>query len=219
MSSSCVIRRGAPTHVSYIAVLLLLLTAGCASVTADPPVSQPQVVATEPAAAQPAAKPVAAATPQPEPASVPAPSVATRAPQAAPKDAPPVAKTSPPVGLAAQPAAPPVAAAPPLAPAAPLTLDYNTLVEQLKATKAIGIFTKISLRNQIGDLMKEFSDHYQSKGTRTMAELRRSYDLLIMKVLSLLQDADPKLAAVIYSSREAIWSLLADQKTFAALPT
>jgi len=49
-----------------------------------------------------------------------------------------------------------------------------------------------------------------------MTELRRSYDLLIMKVLSLLQDDDRQLASAIVSSREAIWGLLADPKKFAA---
>ena len=38
-----------------------------------------------------------------------------------------------------------------------------------------------------------------------------------MKVLSLLQDHDQKLAADILSSRERIWDLLADPKKFLAL--
>ena len=50
-----------------------------------------------------------------------------------------------------------------------------------------------------------------------LAELRQSYDLLIMKVLSLLQDSDPVLARDIVTSREAIWSLLADPAKFATL--
>jgi len=51
----------------------------------------------------------------------------------------------------------------------------------------------------------------------TLTELRRSYDLLMMKVLSLLQDHDQQLASDILSSRERIWGLLADPKSFAAL--
>jgi hypothetical protein len=38
----------------------------------------------------------------------------------------------------------------------------------------------------------------------------------MMKVLSLLQDEDQKLASVV-SSREAIWDFLADPKKFATL--
>ena len=77
--------------------------------------------------------------------------------------------------------------------------------------------TKISLKNKVDDLMSQFSDHYKGKAKPTMAELRQSYDLLMMKVLSLLQDSDPTLASSIVSSREAIWGLLADEKKFAAL--
>jgi hypothetical protein len=215
-------------HVAYAAVLLFLLTAGCASVTPDTPVSQPQVVAPQPATPQPAAKPVAPATPEPAlatvpaPDAVPAPRVTTPAPQAASEVVPPVARTPVPIGRAPKPAAPPVAAAPapvaaPAAPVVPLTLDLNALKERLKQTKAIGIFTKIALKNQVDDLLEQFSEYYEGKAKLTMTDLRRSYNLLMMKVLSLLQDADETLASAIVSSREAIWALLADPKTFATL--
>jgi hypothetical protein len=45
-----------------------------------------------------------------------------------------------------------------------------------------------------------------------MTDLRRSYDLLMMKVLSLLQEEDQKVASAIVSSRKAIWRLLADNR-------
>jgi hypothetical protein len=172
----------------------LLLTAGCASAVPDSQVSQPQ-----PAAPQPAAAPVAPTKlpPAPKPAATP---VTPATPAAAPRLA-----------------APPVVPAPTAPAAAPLTLDLNELEAQLRTTKAIGVFTKISLKNQVDDLMKLFREHYEGKTTRTMPDLRRSYDLLIMKVLSLLQDTDQMLASAIVSSREAIWGLLSDQNTFATL--
>ena len=68
-----------------------------------------------------------------------------------------------------------------------MTLDLTALENQLKSTKAIGIFSKIALKNQVDDLMKQFREHYQGKSSTTMTELRQSYDLLIMKVLSLVQ--------------------------------
>jgi hypothetical protein len=110
-------------------------------------------------------------------------------------------------------AAPPVAKTPAVAPA----LDLNTLEAQLKETKAIGVFTKITLKNQVDDLLDKFRAYYQGKAKLTMTDLRRSFDLLMMKVLSLLQDEDQRLASAIVSSREAIWGLLADPKKFATL--
>lgn len=91
------------------------------------------------------------------------------------------------------------------------------MTARLRATKGIGLFTKIALKNQVDDLMDRFRDHYSGKAKATMADLRRSYDMLLMKVLSLLQDADQMLASAIVTSREAIWALLADPKKFADL--
>ena len=103
------------------------------------------------------------------------------------------------------------------APSAPASLDLNSLKEQLKETRAIGVFTKLSLKNQVDDLLQEFRDFYRGGAKITMAQLRRSYDLLLMKVLSLIQDADQRLASAIVASREAIWGLLADQQKFSTL--
>jgi len=213
--------------VRYPAVLLILLSAGCASVT--PP--QPHVAAAQPTAPQPAAtnsadKPVEVATPDPvasqpvasqpvasQPAATP---VATAAPQparAAVKP-PPVKPVPLPVLKGAAPIAPAVAASR-VAAAAP-ALDLDALKARLRATKAIGVFTKLSLKNKVDDLMKQFTEHYQGKKP-PLAELRLSYDLLMMKVLSLLQDSDQALATQVVSSREAIWALLADEKKFFAL--
>ncbi len=203
-------------HFARVAVLPLLLGAGCASVPSSAPIPQPEAVAPQSIAA-----PVAPATA----VSTPAPSIAVAAPQVAGKATEPAAKAPPPAAVAKAPAAPgaraPTLAAPAVvaspAPASPPALDLNALKEQLKETKAIGVFTKITLKNQVDDLLDQFREYYQGKAKLTIAELRRSYDLLMMKVLSLLQDADQKLASAIVSSREAIWGLLADPKKFATL--
>jgi len=134
---------------------------------------------------------------------------------ATPPDAPvPVVATKP-----VTPARPPTTPAAAPAPSArtPAALDLNTLKEELKDTKAIGFFTKVTLKNQVDDLLDQFREFYEGKAKLTLTDLRRSYELLIMKVLSLLQDADQKLASAIVSSREAIWGLLADRTTFANL--
>jgi hypothetical protein len=186
----------------YSAVVVLLLSAGCAH---EKPETSPPVPA--PAAPAPAALP-------------PAPTTKG-------KSAPPVTKTPAPKAQAAKAAAPKAAAPKPAAPGAPSAptretaagapLDLDALKMQLKETKAIGVFTKLALKNQVDDLLDKFRAHHQGKATPTITELRQSYDLLMMKVLSLLQDHDQHLASEIVSSRERIWGLLVNPTTFAAL--
>jgi hypothetical protein len=196
---------------------------------AAPPAAKPAAPSTatsEPATAKPAAPapvpPAAPSTAKPTPSSPAKPAAPATAKPATPSTAkpaaPPVTKPAP-SEATAKPAAPAPSAPKPAAPSTPKVsaLDLETLKEQLKGTKAIGVFTKLTLKNQVDDLLDRFRDHYAGKNKVTMSELRRSYDLLMMKVLSLIQDKDQKLATDIVASREAIWGLLADKEKFAAL--
>ena len=103
----------------------------------------------------------------------------------------------------------------PGAPATP-SLDLASLEQRLKDTRAIGLFTKLSLKNQVDDLLTQFRA-FHAKKTPPLSELRQRYDLLLLKVLSLLQDGDPPLAAAISGSRESLWSILTDPQKFARL--
>ena len=128
---------------------------------------------------------------------------APKAPATPGPSEPPRAKKSPEPSPSRQAAAP--------------TLDLKSLEKRLRETKAIGVFTKLSLKNQVDDLLNQFRAFHQGKDGSKLPELRQSYDLLMMKVLSLLQDSDPSLARDIVTSREGIWSLLADPAKFATL--
>jgi hypothetical protein len=209
----------------FAGLLLTVLIAGCGGVKpappGEPPKSAPQAGTAAPVVpppAPPAAPPPPAAV-QSTPAPVPPPPAPPKAPgsESTAKAAPPVAKAAPKAPSA------PAAQAPKKEPAPPETakpqappLDLNSLETRLKDTKAIGVLTKIALKNQVDDLLNQFRAFYQGKLKTTLAELRRPYDLLVLKVLSLLQDSDPSLAAAIAASREAIWGILSDPVKFAA---
>ena len=93
----------------------------------------------------------------------------------------------------------------------------KSLETRLKDTKGIGVFTKLALKNQVDDLLNQFRAFYQGKLKTTLAALRRPYEMLLLKVLALLQDSDPPLAGAIVASREAIWGILADPAKFATI--
>ena len=61
------------------------------------------------------------------------------------------------------------------------------------------------------------SRYEAAQSVHELAALRRPYEMLLLKVLALLQDSDPPLAGAIVASREAIWGILADPAKFATL--
>ncbi len=188
-----------------IGLLLLLQLAACtATKTPEPVAPGPEPVAITP--------PVTALVPSDTSVVAPPPP----APVAAPVSATPVISAS---AKVATPAHTPAPSTPQKAPAAaaqpPMALA--TLEQRLKDTDAIGVFTKIALKNQVDDLLSRARSHHQSNGNPTLAQLRQSYDQLLAKVHGLLKDGDPALANAITASREAIWTVLTDPVKFAKL--
>ena len=152
-------------------------------------------------------------TTAPSPAAVAPPSVTAALPAVA-SAAPPAPAPAPspaPRTVSKAPAPPEIAAASP-----PPTLDLASLETRLRATSAIGVFTKLSLKNQVTDLLDQFETFHQG-GAPALTTLRQEYDLLLLKVLSLLQDDDASLASAISASRESIWGILVDPVKFAKL--
>ena len=186
--------------------------------------SQTSHAAVAPAAPQPPSPPTSPQAITPENATV---AVEPAKPPVTPPAATSIAKAEAPSAKA------PVKVPPPAAPAAkrqtpalvankteaPPPLDLASLETRLKDTKAIGVLTKLALKNQVDDLLGEFRAYYQGRLKTTLAELRKSFDLLFLKVLSLLQDEDPPLARAILASREAIWGILSDPVKFATVAT
>jgi hypothetical protein len=139
-------------------------------------------------------------------------------PKASPKTSTPTAEPQPKLTPAAPASATPAAptAAAPAAPK-PAALDLNSLEQRLKDTHAIGVFTKLSLKNQVDDLLNDLREFHKGLSKQPQTVLRQKYDLLIMKVLSLLQSGDAPLASAIASSREAIWQILMDPSKFSKI--
>lgn len=190
-------------------VLLLAALTGCAAdseVSVRPEAEGVQLKPAETMAA-PAAVPTA---PVPEKVVV-KPEAPTARPPEKVAVAPPT-PVSPPAKVASAPPVPKPAAKP----AAP-PLDIKTLEKRLKDTPAIGVFTKLTLKNQVDDLLTQVKAMHEGKRTPTAAQVRQAYDLLLMKVLTLLQDGDPPLASTVAASREPLWGVLADPVKFASI--
>jgi len=93
-------------------------------------------------------------------------------------------------------------------------LDAPALQSRLRDSHAIGALTRLALKNQVDDLLEQFRVHHRSGQVSGIATLRQPYNMLVLKVLSIVQDGDPSLAFTIARSREAIWDILADPEKF-----
>jgi hypothetical protein len=212
-------------------LLLLAAAAGCAAIgctpapgpaasglTRDGPAAKPPEASvsrqaetaakppTVPAAApETAAKPVAPAPPPSVAGDVPAPKAPAPVGQAPARPGPAAGAPAPKKEAVA-----PARATPPAAP----PLDLASLEKRLKETEAIGVFTKLTLKNQVDDLLASFKAHHGGRANPTLAELRQRFDLLILKVRALLQDRDASLAAAVVASRDALWGILSDPVKF-----
>jgi hypothetical protein len=69
----------------------------------------------------------------------------------------------------------------------------------------------------VDDLLQQFRAYHAGQSKPMLTELRQRYELLLLKVVSLLQDGDPPLAAAVSSSREAIWGILTDREKFSKI--
>jgi hypothetical protein len=188
------------------------------------PAEQPQAASPAPlsdasAPSAAAATPAADGNSKSATAAVPPRSPGTRADasaaKAAPASAAPLHATQePPTTAVPNAAGLPSPTSPTTSATAP-ALDLKALEQRLRDTHAIGVFTKLSLKNQVDDLLAQFKTFYRGQSQITLAQLRQKYEVLLMKAVSVLQDNDPQLASAISSSREAIWNVLADPKSFA----
>ncbi|HEY8053113.1 MAG TPA: hypothetical protein VIE42_09945 [Steroidobacteraceae bacterium] len=214
---------------------LLLALSACVHERGGSPAAAP---AQTPAAPEIPAPPAAASRPPPAASAVPAAAQeqphSTAAP-VPPRSAPPppashsgapAARVVPPARPASVAHAAPVTPAPAArpasaAPAAPavsaMALDLKGLEQRLRDTRAIGVFTKLSLKNQVDDLLAQFKAFHGGQSRFTLTQLRQSFEVLLMKVVSVLQGGDPALATAVSASREAIWGVLKDPQKFAAI--
>jgi hypothetical protein len=96
-------------------------------------------------------------------------------------------------------------------------IDLPALEQRLRDTNAIGVMTKITLKNQVDELLERFKAHHEGRDATPLSQLRPPFDTLMLKVLALLQDKDPKLASSIAASREALWAMLTDRSQFSRM--
>jgi hypothetical protein len=94
-------------------------------------------------------------------------------------------------------------------------LTLSGLEHRLRETRAISVFQKLALQNDVNDMLARIR-HAHLGGKPALAALRAPYDRLMANIQIMLE-RDPQLAREIATSREAIWDLLSDRSKRASL--
>jgi len=93
-------------------------------------------------------------------------------------------------------------------------VDLDDLARRIADSKAVGLLTKLSLKREIDALERDLKSFHDGAVKSTLDQLHERYDLLVHKLMSLLQEKDPKLARDVSGARDPLWTKLADPNEF-----
>jgi hypothetical protein len=96
-------------------------------------------------------------------------------------------------------------------------VDLDDLMVRIGESKAIGWMTKLTLKRDIDGFQGELRQFHEGRSKLTLDQLHERYDVLVYKLLALVQDKDPALARDIASSRDPLWAQLSDPAGFGRL--
>jgi Ni,Fe-hydrogenase maturation factor len=95
--------------------------------------------------------------------------------------------------------------------------DVDALVDRVAHSKALGFFTKLSLKQEIDQLMTGIRAHHNASQDYPIEQLRERYDVMVKKLMILLQEKDQELVQEIHNGRGKLWAILSDEKKFASM--
>ena len=95
-------------------------------------------------------------------------------------------------------------------PSGSLDPKLDELLGRFADTKAVGIFTKLSIKGNVTRLHNAFGVYHQGERPPSLAELRERYDVMLQEMIILFQKKDPDLARDLYAVRMLLWSYFVD---------
>ena len=95
--------------------------------------------------------------------------------------------------------------------------DLNALISRVSQSRALGFLTKLSLKRDVGRLLENVRKYHDGSGDGSLEQLRERYDVVLHKLVILLQDKDRELVKSIDDGRDKLWAILSDDKKFASM--
>lgn len=99
----------------------------------------------------------------------------------------------------------------------PGDFDLDGLIHRVTKSKALGFLTKLSLKQEIDRLLESIRQYHNGTGNDSLEQLHERYDLMVHKLVTLVQNKDEELVKSIDDGRDKLWAILADEHKFAKL--
>ena len=95
--------------------------------------------------------------------------------------------------------------------------DLDQIINRVTSSKALGFFTKLSLKKDIDGFLADVKKYHDGRGDLTLDQLHEQYDALVHNLVTLVQNKDEELVRYIDDGRDKLWGMLADHEKFATL--
>lgn len=89
-------------------------------------------------------------------------------------------------------------------------IDLEILAGSLRETKALGALTKLRLKSDINKFLRRIDAWHAGNRKYSLDQLQEQYDLLLMKMATVLQDRDLELHQHLCNAWTVIWTDLQD---------
>ncbi|MDH3692248.1 MAG: hypothetical protein OEU36_22670 [Gammaproteobacteria bacterium] len=92
-------------------------------------------------------------------------------------------------------------------------LNIDQLIERIKQTKAIGFLTKLALKGDVEQIIRQVTEYSGQRADQELLQVRQQFEGLVLKAITLLGEKDPGLAQDIYKARHFVWQSMLEVKT------
>ena len=95
--------------------------------------------------------------------------------------------------------------------------DLDVLVERIIHTKSLGFLTKLSLKKDTDKFLRSMRNYHDGTKNDSLEQLHERYDIMVHKLMFLVQEKDAELSKFIDDGRDQLWTILSDESKFANL--
>ena len=95
-----------------------------------------------------------------------------------------------------------------------MPMNMEQLKQRLVDTKAIGFFSKLSIKGKAEDLNRQIEAYHAGQSSLDLNDIQERFVLLLQEIVLMVQERDRTLAHDLTSAREALCETLSNAEQF-----